>query len=170
MPTEIEVFIGFTKDDDFTLLKQTLEAWAALVGPEHISAVQCNPKKFETARRVAADNMAKGDHYLLVDLGCVPTGSTDIDMMLERMEQDDGLAIGGLSLSTGRSADVTQPIPTGVRMCRKGAVTKWLPKQTDSYDKEHAQSAWISRTNRISDDPVTVVWPDLYYTHIRKAS
>src|SRR5882724_2434202 len=80
----MEVFIGFTKDDDFTLLQQTLERWDACANV-NLAAIQCDVKKFEIARRVAADNMAKCNHYILADLGCVLDSWNALEGIEERL-------------------------------------------------------------------------------------
>jgi hypothetical protein len=152
----MEVFLGYTKDDDFTLLKQTLEAWD-MSGVE-LAAIQCSPKKFEIALRVAADNMAKGEFYILADLGCVPAFSVPWEELAELIAPDCGLV--GLA-----QARVPQPakFPTGVRICRKGAVEKWVPKRSDTYDEEHVESLRLVGKR-------TEIWCDVFYQKLTATS
>ncbi len=139
----MEVFIGFTKDDDFTLLQATLERWDACANVE-VAAIQCDPKKFEIARRVAADNMAKAEFYILADLGCVLEDWEALEGIEERLAGMNEALIG-IENSRGKTYLPDKcHYPTGVRICRKGAVEKWLPKATDTYDKEHVESAGLA--------------------------
>ncbi len=135
----MEVFIGFTKDDDFNLLQQTLESWDACANV-HLAAVQCDPKKFEIARRVAADNMAKCDYYILADLGCVLDNLEALEGIEERLAGMNEALIGLFAAG----GDCAPQSPTGVRICRKNAVEKWLPKTTDTYDREHVESVKLA--------------------------
>jgi len=148
----MEVFIGFTKDDDFTLLQQTLERWDACANV-NLAAIQCDVKKFEIARRVAADNMAKCNHYILADLGCVLDSWNALEGIEERLAGMGETLIGlaeVFSAKDAKDAEKSQKPkaksdwPTGVRICRKGAVEKWLPKQTATYDQEHVQSVKLA--------------------------
>ncbi len=148
----MEVFIGFTKDDDFTLLQATLERWDACANVE-VAAIQCDPKKFEIARRVAADNMAKAEFYILADLGCVLDSPEALEGIEERAagmnEALIGLAIKQPVTYTPKNGPVfharfPDEYPTGVRICRKGAVEKWLPNQSGKYDQEHVESVKLA--------------------------
>lgn len=139
----MEVFIGFTKDDDFTLLQATLERWDACVNVK-LAAIQCDPKKFEIARRVAADNMAKGDYYILADLGYVLEDWKVLEGIEERLgDREEGLI--GLENSRGKTCLPEEfQYPTGVRICRKGAVEKWVPNVSGTYDREHVESVRLA--------------------------
>ena len=160
----MEVFICFTKDDDFTLLQRTLERWDACTNV-HIAAIQCDPKKFEISRRVAADKMAKCDYYILADLGCVLDSWNALDGIEERLSgMEEGLI--GLRLyqtQPGAAVPHEQGYPTGVRICRKNAVEKWLPKSTDTYDQEHVESV------RLAGGTVGFC-PDIFYKKLLAAS
>lgn len=172
----MEVFIGFTKDDDFTLLQATLERWDACANVQ-LAAIECDPKKFEIARRVAADNMAKMQYYILADLGCVLEDWKALEGIEERLgEMDEGLI--GLAtkepfttedaedaekaIKNGASVIQSIKFPTGVRICRKGAVEKWVPNVSGSYDQEHVESVKLTGGS---------VWlcPDIFYTRISTA-
>jgi hypothetical protein len=162
----MEVFIGFTKDDDFTLLQQTLERWDACENVT-IAAIQCDPKKFEIARRVAADNMAKCNYYILADLGCVLVDWKALADIEERLSGKDealiGLAIKKLfTAEDAKDAEKNngQEPPTGVRICRKNAVEKWLPKVTGTYDREHVESVKLA-------GGLVGICPDIFYKHLQ---
>jgi len=149
----IEVFIGFTKDDDFTLLQKTLERWDACANV-HLAAIQCDPKKFEIARRVAADSMAKCNFYILADLGCVLEDWNALEGIEETLQDKEEALIGLAAVPHQQGA------PTGVRICRKGAVEKWLPKSTDTYDQEHVESI------RLAGGTVGLC-PDIFYKRLQ---
>jgi hypothetical protein len=51
-------------------------------------------------------------------------------------------------------------LPTGVRICRKGAVEKWLPNQSGTYDKEHVESVKLA-------GGTVGLCPDIYYKNLR---
>jgi hypothetical protein len=155
----MEVFIGFTKDDDFTLLQQTLERWDACENVT-IAAIQCDPKKFEIARRVAADNMAKCNYYILADLGCVLVDWKALADIEERLSGKDEALIG-LEYIGGKTCLPEEfHYPTGVRICRKNAVKKWLPKVTGTYDREHVESVKLAGGS-------VGICPDIFYKHLQ---
>lgn len=170
----MEVIIGFTKDDDFTLLRETLESWDACAD---VIAIECNPKKYEIARRVAADKMAKGKFYFLADIGCTPF---DQDSLRRLRDLPPDVAIMGLTpfdagyrpckivgtvIGTCPSGcdycDYIRELsnaPTGVRLIRKGAIEKWPLKTTITYDKEHADAARLAQFN-------VALCQDILYKH-----
>jgi len=158
----MEVFICFTKDDDFTLLQRTLERWDACTNV-HLAAIQCDAKKFEIARRVAADKMAKCDYYILADLGCVLDSWNALDGIEERLNgMEEGLI--GLEYVGGKTCLPQEFLyPTGVRICRKNAVEKWLPKSTDTYDQEHVESVKLA-------GGTVGLCPDIFYKKLLAAS
>lgn len=125
----MEVFLAFCSEDQIPILEATMEAWAEVEGCEPVG-IRVPAGKYEMVRRITADNMAVGDWYILADLGCIPDGLTKSPSASEFSNVHNmGLASWGIVKT-----------PTGVRFCRKGAVARWVPKVTDSYDEEHMQS------------------------------
>lgn len=157
----MEVFIGYTKDDDFNLLRQTLERWDACMNVV-VSAIQCDRNKFEIARRVAADGMAKGKYYILADLGCVLEDWKALDEIEDRLNGSEECLIG-LEYSGKTCLPDNLQYPKGVRICRKGAVEKWLPKVTESYNEEHAESVKLS-------GGTVALCPDIFYKRLQPAT
>lgn len=158
MSQYVEVFIGFTKDDDFTLLQQTLERWDACENVQ-LAAIQCDVKKFEIARRVAADKMAKCNYYILADLGCVLDSWNALEGIEEKLEEhNEGLI--GLENAGGKTCLPKEfQYPKGVRFCRKGAVEKWLPNVSGTYDQEHVESVVLA-------GGTVGLCPDIFYKRL----
>jgi hypothetical protein len=152
----MEVFVAYTKDDDFNALKQTLEYWGRVPGVEP-AMIQFPRAKYEIGRRVAADNLSTDQYYILADLGCILNSEADMKRIEERLKDEDAALIG-LSNIAGNIL-LPDPPPAGVRICRKGAVEKWLPKVTVHYNQEHRDSV------RLSQQKVTT-WHDIFYKHL----
>jgi hypothetical protein len=134
--------LAYTLRSDIRELAITLDAWDKMDDMEPI-AIECSRMKYEITRRVAAENMAKGD-YILGDLGCIPT-------------EDVVEAI--LSLYNGKTGMIGKH---GVRICRKSIVTGWPMKATDSYDDEHAM-AYELRGYKV------IEWPKPLYRRMNPA-
>lgn len=140
----MEVFIAFSSDDDAQVLKHTMIAWAECEDCEPVG-IQTAPGKYELQRRIVADQMAQEKWYIIADLGCVPESPSLLSDVRSRLADD--VAIYGLG---------TDDPPSGVRICQKGAVRKWLEKKSNSYDAEHAESAKLAG-KRVE------IWPDIIY-------
>jgi hypothetical protein len=133
----IEVFVGFTKDSPIKLLEETLEAWN-LDGLEPV-ATNIEGRKFELLRRVAAENMSRGD-YILTELGYGP--------IEENFAHECGKLIT-LQPKAGLFAimpmDGLPPSHWGkVTLCRKGVVTKWPTPRSAAYLEEHTAAARLN--------------------------
>jgi hypothetical protein len=141
----VEVFIGFTKDDEYQLLEDTLLAWAECDGAEPI-AVELKPgKKYELQRRVLADNLAKGSYYIVTEIGLVPRSSD----LVRRIDRADKQALNLLH-------------PKGqVFVAQKGSVKRWVQKHSESYCKEHLESVKLSGGKVHS-------WADIEYKRLRE--
>jgi hypothetical protein len=149
----VQCFIAFSSDDEIPLLEKTLEAWAQADNCVP-SILQTTPEKHELQRRVMADNIAEGKFYLLADLATAPSCRELIGLIQARLNKtSDNVALIGLSPGW-----VTE-LPTGVRICRKGAVEKWPQKQTPTYDHEHVQAVTLAGKR-------WHLWNDLYYRNI----
>jgi len=148
----VEVFIAFSDDGLAPLVEKTMEAWGELDWAEPISVVQLRPAKFEINRRVLADQMAKDKWYILTDVGQVLEGNRSIPIISSRLT-DEGMIGFAPSLLT----------PIGVRVCQKGIVTRWIEKQTSSYDWEHAQCV-------INGGKEVAIWSDISCQQIRGQS
>ena len=148
----MEVFVAFSKDEQIPILQQTMEAWAEceLVEPVGIRASE---GKYELMRRITADNMAEGNYYILADLGCVPDDKFSVPALMKR------LAISGDGLIGFSKEGRDLAYPTGVRICQKGVVARWVPKSTESYDQEHAEAI------RLAGKRVTI-WENVKYKHL----
>lgn len=124
----MEVFIGYTKDDNFELLERTLEAWDE--GDTEPVAIECNAKKFEIHRRVVAENMSTGD-YVLCDIGYGPALPKFGKVAAELLEKHP---------KAGLISQGTKGQPHSVVICRKGIVEKWPTPQSKTYIPEHAEA------------------------------
>src|SRR5262252_4079322 len=125
----MEVFVAFRDLSDVPLLGATMDEWERC-GAEPV-AIQVKKKmKFELFRRIAADEKATEDFYLLADLGCVLADLADF----KNLKLDDVTGMAGLK-GTYKS-----DIPVGVRLIRRRAVNKWEPPITDDYCIEHARA------------------------------
>lgn len=141
----MEVFVAFTKDDEYQLLEDTLMAWAECDGAEAI-AVELKPgKKYEIKRRVVADNLAKGKYYVVAEIGLIPT-SGDLVRTIDRTEK----------------AALNLLFPLGkVFVAEKGAVRRWVEPKSDSYNREHMESVKLSGGKVES-------WADIAYKPLRE--
>jgi hypothetical protein len=156
----MEVFIAFTTDDDFSVLESTLESWAKLVGEDNVIATQCDRRgKFQIDRRIVAEEKSTGPYYILADLGCV-MDQENMACASRRMKfVDDSVGMIGLRPDPmDAMAEINNP--EGVRICKKGAVQKWLAQSTDDYNAEHAASVKLESN--------VVFWPDVRYMTIRQ--
>lgn len=156
----MEVFIAFTTDDDFSVLESTLESWAQLVGEENVMPIQCDRRgKFQIDRRVVAEEKSTGPFYILADLGCV-MNQENLDCLTRRMKLVPD-AVGMIGLYP-EPMDATAQIenPEGVRICRKGAVQKWLTQTSDDYNAEHVAAMQMESN--------VVFWPDVRYIAIKQ--
>jgi len=124
----MEAFLGYSLPVDVKLLGATLDAWD--IGRIEPVAIQCPPKKMELFLRITAENKSSGD-YLIIDLGAVPKSRQAIRRAEHALYAKSVTPVGMVGLH-------------GARMCRKGVVTQWPTKQTDTYDLEH-QQAYISK-------------------------
>ena len=129
----MEVFIAFTKDDDFFLLKQTLEAWDQ-PGFEPV-ATWVKPSKYQIGRRVMADKLSKDPHYLISDLGCGPGEKMDTGNLFRVILPKDGLIA---------FPNESNPQENRVALCVKGSVEKWPQWKEGDYTKEHAEAVRLS--------------------------
>lgn len=134
----MEVFIFFSTTDELPLVEMSLQAWEPIAWADPVNVTLAPIHNFEIKRRALADQMAKGGHYIIADVGCVPESERAIPELLKRLTSNDGL----VGLSCG-DADY----PTGVRVCAKGAVKAWPPQVTPNYDKEHAEAVRATGKN-----------------------
>ena len=141
----MEVFIAYTKDDEYRLLEDTLMAWAECDGAEPI-AVEMKPgKKYEIKRRVVADKLAKGSFYVVAELGLVPAAKD----LVRSIERADKCSLNLLS-------------PLGrVYVGEKGAVSRWVTPESDSYNREHMESVKLSGGK-------VQTWADIAYKQLRE--
>jgi hypothetical protein len=141
----MEVFIGFTKDDEYQLLKDTLMAWAECDGAEPI-AVQLKPgKKYELQRRVLADNLAKGKYYVVAELGLVPAYADTVRRICS---------------ATKSTLSLLAPLGK-VFVAEKGSVRRWIEPKSESYNREHMESVILSGGKVES-------WADIAYKPLRE--
>lgn len=117
----MDVFIAYTKQTEVQELGETLEAWDKVEGAEP-AAVECQPRKFEIQRRVAAENLASGD-YILCDVGYIPTYPAFVEYAEKLLKEHPNV---GMFQMKG-----------GVYICRKGVVDKWPEKKSEFYIPEH---------------------------------
>jgi len=148
----MEVFLAYTKDDIYSILEQTANAWAECDDAEVVLLEVKNESKFEIQRRVMADNLSKGRYYVLTDVGCLPEAPDTI----RQIERKPKVSLAGLWPSDMPADDV----PVGVRVCEKGVVRKWVAKRAPSYDHEHAESV------RLSGKTVEI-WTDISFQHVQ---
>ena len=141
----MEVFLCFSPTDPLALVEMTMQAWEPIQWAEPFNVVQVPVHDFEIRRRVIADRMAKEDHYILVDLGCVPENERAIPQIEKLWSSKDGLM--GLD-------DATIPTPHGIRVVRKGMINKWPTAVTTSYDEDHAIAVEQAGFN-VSTCPIT---------------
>jgi hypothetical protein len=189
----MEVFVGYTADAEFQRLSLTLDCWDAC-GFE-VAAIECKADKYEIARRVAADNLATEPHYILADLGCVLQERKSGAVIRERLtgvgdpckiHASENTRMVGLMPDYGMelACDIVggccgeycpfcsqlkqlRAAPIGVRIIRKGSVQKWLPKTTESYDQEHAESIRMSAGETWCPGMKAIeIWPDIFFRHL----
>lgn len=129
----MEVFVFFSSTDELALLQTTLQAWEAIQWADPVNVLLAPAHQFEIKRRAIADGMAKEDHYILADVGCVPESERAIPEALTKLSAKDGL----IGFSYGKDEDT---VPTGVRIIGKGLVKAWPKQITPTYDKEHAEA------------------------------
>lgn len=150
----IEAFVAYSSDAQVPMLAATMEAWAQIEGVEPV-AVQVKESRYELDRRLVADAKSQNKWYLLVDLGCGPDGAFTIPPLDGRygMYGLSPVAITGQQGSghvpnrlcelhcaycdSLRSLSVT---PTGVRICQRAVIMKWLAPNGGDYNREHAES------------------------------
>lgn len=137
----MEVFLFFSQTDELALVEATMQAWEPIQWADPFNVVQCKQHQFEIQRRVIADNMATGDHYILTDLGCVPDHERAIPEIMKLLSANDGLM--GLEPNHG-SILLLSGVPHGVRICQKGTVTKWPSQYSSTYDLEHADAVRVA--------------------------
>ena len=127
----MEVFLFFSTTDELGLVEATMQAWERIQWADPFNVVQTKAHQFEIQRRVIADNMSEGEHYILTDIGCVPENERAIPILLGNLKAADGLIgfDGGLS-----------EFPTGVRVCGRKIIKAWPKQTTPTYDKEHAEA------------------------------
>jgi len=128
----IEVFLAFYDEGQAQLLLDTANRWIKCKDA-YPSIIEVPEQDFEIKRRVLADKLAKNNVYILADILCVPAQPAFISAIKERFKPDIGMV--GLGF-----VDRISEYPSGVRVCRKGVVSKWPIKTTDNYDKEHANA------------------------------
>ena len=145
----MEVFLAFCDLNDVPLLEKTADAWEE-AGFEPVGLQIKNRRKFEMFRRIVADEKAEGTEYLLADLGCVIHDPADKEKLV--LGKNVGMA--------GLKGGFESLIPCGVRLCSKGAVRKWEPQITDTYDVEHARA--IKNAGKKVE-----VFRDIFYTRLQ---
>lgn len=149
----MEVFVGYSSDEQAALLIPTFEAWAQFEDFEPVG-ILVKEGKFEIQRRVTADKLSKGRFYILADLGCVP--DCDVNGLGKKLKAEYGDSYGIVGFACGERE---LKVPTGVRVCQKGVVSKWAPNQSGSYDQEYA-SAVESAGYKVA------ICPSLPYKHL----
>jgi hypothetical protein len=147
---QLQVFVPFADGDSVHLLGLTLDVWELAGCEPAVVELTGKPENRFRAFRVAADNLAENELYVLADIGCIPAEKT-FDVA-SKVTFDDGLA--GLAFKNR-----ALQIPTGVRVCRKGAVSKWPQTRTATYDEEHAEAVKLAGKN-------VVMLPDVFYRHV----
>ena len=145
----MDVFLAYTPDDEFELLKATMEAWAECDGA-NVSAIFISKKsKFELLRRITADNLSSEKFYILADLGCVPSGTDTVRLVRSKISDDHGLV--GLKSEDSE----VKTVPEGVRICQKGAISRWATPKTGDYNFEHMASALkVGKKVEVWDSPM----------------
>ena len=134
----MEVFVFFSSTDELSLLQTTLQAWESIQWADPINVLLAPAHQFEIKRRALADKMAKDDHYILADIGCVPESERAIPELLTKLTSADGL----IGMSYGKTTE-----PTGIRVIGKGLVKAWPKQTTPTYDKEHADAVRATGKN-----------------------
>jgi hypothetical protein len=141
----MEVFVAFTKDDEYQLLEDTLVAWGECDGAEPIAIQVPRGKKYEIRRRVVSDSLAKGSFYVVAELGLVPVEKD----VIRSIERSDKCALNLLS-------------PLGrVYVGQKGSVARWVTPESESYNREHMESVKLSGGKVQS-------WADIAYKPLRE--
>lgn len=144
------------------LLSQTATAWAECVGDDNVRIIQVDDRlhKSEIMRRIAADNLAESEFYILADLGCIPDTRDMVRSIVRKLAKNiktpsDLIGLWPADMPTG-----VAEYPEGVRICRKGAVKHWAPKRTVTYDEEHAESVRHSKGK-------VEIWCDTTFRHVQ---
>lgn len=138
----MEVFIFMSSADEMQLVEQTLIAWEPIEYAFPINVVQVKEHRFEIERRVLADHMAHDSHYVIADIGCVPSEPRAL------------LGIMGGIKSKAGMVGFGDEVPSGIRLCRKGVIKRWPAQETDTYDLEHYQAV-ISAGYEVTKWPTT---------------
>lgn len=146
----IECFITFFDDMQAQLVLDTANRWLKCKDA-HPTIIQVPEDGYEVKRRAWADNLAKTDIYLLIDLCCVPAMPQLIQTIESRFKK---LGMAGLTLRDGNPDN--NSYPSGVRVCRKGVIEKWPAQVTENYDQEHAEA--IRQAGKRVE-----CWPDVIY-------
>lgn len=152
----MEVFIAFDGNlEAVQFLEQALYGWEKIRFAE-VNCLELKPgQKFEIQRRVLADNLAKGDWYVLADIDAKPEEPWVISQIqkLVPTRKQCGLALIRPSFDIGGK----------VRVIRKGIIHKWPAQETDNYELEHGlaivQAGYTMET-----------WDDIWYRHLPKAN
>lgn len=133
----IEVFICFHSEDQARMVLDTAERWRKTKGA-YPTVIQVPKDGFEIKRRVLADKLAKTDIYIIADILCVPA----MPKFIETIEKSFGDKVGMVGLA--HKDGMTYAYPSGIRVCRKGVVDKWPVKNTETYDREHAEAVMMA--------------------------
>lgn len=152
----MEVFIGFDGNIDAVPFLE-----AALLGWEKVrfaspQVLELKPgEKFEIQRRVLADNLAKGEFYILADIDAKPEEPWVISQVQKLLpaRTSCGLAFIRPLFDVGGR----------VRIIRKGLIKKWPPMETDNYDFEHGQAI-------VQAGYTMETWDDIWYRHLAKSN
>lgn len=126
----MDVFVGYTPEDEFELLKATLEAWAGCEGAEPKAIFITKKSSFEMYRRIAADRLSEEKFYIIADLGCVPISADFVREIRPKLKDEHGLVE-----FRAMGADVD-----GVIACQKEVVRQWIPDSGGKYRGEHQKS------------------------------
>ena len=131
----MEVFIPYDGSEEaIPFLDMALRAWEKVrfAQPSVIGLAGSHKNNIDIRFRVCADNLAKGDFYVLADVDAVPEERYVISQIQKHLAVSPRVGI----------ALIRPVFELGgrVRVVRKGAVSSWPQKVSTQYDQEHAEA------------------------------
>lgn len=132
----MEIFVTFSSDDEALPLDNTVRCWAKCYKASPC-IVKVPKELYQIRRRVLADNLSREDYYIIADIGCIPHNKFLVRDIKEAIKEHPNLNMFGLC----KNGNIVSDYPSGVIVCKKGAVTKWPQQVSDDYCKEHAVAA-----------------------------
>ncbi len=115
----------------------------------------CDAREFQRERRIAADEMADSDIYVVADDDCFLPADFDLDACLKIMNEHPEFAVLSLmhsncnfsewtpeNYAVQSDSDVAEHYAAGgVRFCRKGVIKEWPPMgDGPGYDTIHGEA------------------------------